>query len=145
MSSVYRRASLSNTGDRPYLLAKPAYLELSDAAVLPGRSLVAVIERRVIGFASVDPVEHGLELQALFVDPDWMRRHAGSALVAAVVDRARRLGVSAITVSANSHALAFYRHAGFMETAVVELEFGPAPRMVLPVACADDERPDLPN
>ena len=98
---VYRRASLSNEGDRPHLLANPAYLELSDAAVLPGRSLVAVVEGRVVGFATVDPVDDGLELEALFVDPDWMRHRVGTALLAAVAERARRTGLSMITVNAN--------------------------------------------
>ena len=133
MSIVYRRASLSNEGDRTNLLANPSYLELSERAVLPGRSLVAVIEGRVIGFASVDMVEDGFELEALFVDPDAMRHGAGSALVFALLDRARRRGLSRISVDANVHALAFYRHAGFTEVGTVELEFGPVPRMVLPV------------
>ena len=145
MSSVYRRASLANERDRDNLLADPAHLELSDAAARPGRSLVAVIDGRVIGFASIDPVEHALELDALFVDPDWMRHRAGTALVAAVAERARDLGLSTVTVSANFHALAFYRHAGFIETGLVELEFGPAPRLVLYVSLAGVERPDLPT
>ena len=139
MATVYRRASLSNEGDRPHLLANPAYLELSAAAVQPGRSVVAVVEGRVVVFASVDPVDDGLELEALFVDPDWMRRHIGTALVAELVERARRRRLSTIAVSANVHALEFYRQAGFVEIGTVQVEFGPAPRMVLLVASADDD------
>ena len=145
MAAVYRQASLSNDGDRPHLLANPAYLELSDAAVWPGRSLVAVMDGRVVGFASVDPVAGGLELEALFVDPDRMRCGAGTALVAALVEGARRRGLLTITVSANVHALAFYRDAGFVETGVVELEFGPTPRMVLLVPSAGDEGAPAPS
>jgi pimeloyl-ACP methyl ester carboxylesterase/GNAT superfamily N-acetyltransferase len=131
MSTVFRLASLSNDADRSNLLANPTYLELSDAAVRPGRSVVAVIGNRVIGFASVDPIEDGLELEALFIDPEWMRRGGGTALVAAVVDRARRRGLARIAVNANTHALAFYEHNGFVEAGTVDLEFGPAPRMYL--------------
>ncbi len=141
MSTVYRRASLSNEGDRPHLLANPTYLELSDAAVLPGRSLVAVVEGRVVGFASVDPVDDGLELEALFVDPDWMRHRVGTALLAAVAERARRTGLSMITVDANVHAVEFYERAGFLEVGVVELEFGPAPRMGLTVRQCEPSPP----
>ena len=127
MAMVYRRASLSNEGDRSLLLLHPECLDLSADAVLAGRSLVAVVEGRVVGFASVVAVEDGLELEALFVDPDWMRRRVGSALVDAVVVRAGRNGRSMITVSANWHALAFYEQAGFVEVGMVELESGATP------------------
>jgi N-acetylglutamate synthase-like GNAT family acetyltransferase len=137
MASVFRRASLSNEGDRSNLVANPHYLELSDAAVLHGRSQVAVIDGQVIGFASVDPTGDGLELEALFVDPDWMRRGAGTALVSAIARRARGLGISTIDVDANPHALDFYRHSGFVEVGVVDSEFGPVPRMRLAVPLAD--------
>ena len=72
MAMVYRRASLSNEGDRSLLLAHPEYLDLSADAVLAGRSLVAVVKGRVVGFASVVAVEDGVDLEAIFVDPDWM-------------------------------------------------------------------------
>ena len=141
MSTVYRRASLSNEGDRPHLLANPAYLELSDAAVLPGRSLIAVVEGRVVGFATVDPVDDGLELEALFVDPDWMRHRVGTALLAAVAERARRTGAfDDHRQCQRARRSSSTSDAGFLEVGVVELEFGPAPRMVLPVSLADDER-----
>ena len=145
MAGVYRRASLSNDGDRPLLLAEPAYLELSDAAIRPGRSLVAVVDGRVIGFVSVDPVTDGVELEALFVDPDRMRRGVGSALVGEVVARVRRRGFSTISVSANTHAVGFYAHLGFVEVGTVELEFGPAPRMALPVSGPVAGRPGGPT
>jgi hypothetical protein len=41
LREVYRRASLSNNGDRPNLLAHPEYLELSDQGVRDGRTRVA--------------------------------------------------------------------------------------------------------
>ena len=129
MAAVFRRASLSNEGDRPNLLANPRHLELSESAVAPGRSTVAVIDDRVIGFASVDPIDDGFKLEALFVDPDSMRQGAATALVAAIVERVRRLGLSTIGVDANPHALDFYRRNGFVEIGVVESEFGPVPRM----------------
>jgi len=138
MARVYRRASLSNEGDRSLLLAHPEYLDLSADAVLAGRSLVASVEGRVIGFASTVVVEDGLELEALFVDPDWMRLGVGSALVDAVVARAGRYGRLMVTVSANWHALAFYQQAGFVKVGMVGLESGPTPRMAMWVPSGRD-------
>jgi hypothetical protein len=72
MAMVYWRASMSNEGDRSLLLAHPEYLDLSADAVRAGRSLVAVVKGRVVGFANVVAVEDGVDPEAIFVDPDWM-------------------------------------------------------------------------
>jgi len=52
----------------------------------------------------------GVELDDLFVDPNWRRR-----------------------VIANPHALALYRQLGFVDVGETNTEFGTAPRMALQV------------
>jgi len=127
LRDVYRRSSLSNDGDRDVLLAHPEALELSALAVDEGRMRVAVADRRIVGFATL----LGSELEDLFVDPDWMRRGIGRDLVQDAVELARRRGLERIEVTANDHALSFYRSVGFVFDGIVETEFGPGSRMHL--------------
>ena len=50
--NVYRRASLSNEGDRDNLLAHPEYLILGPAGLAEGRTHVAEVDGSVVGFAT---------------------------------------------------------------------------------------------
>src|SRR6185437_8574233 len=72
MEGVFRRASLSNAGDRPALLAHPEVLRLSEELAAGGRVRVAVSsDDTLIGFASTRRTGPGtLELDDLFVEPD---------------------------------------------------------------------------
>lgn len=99
-----------------------------------GRTHVAVVDDRVVGFASIVVSASSLELEDLFVDPDWMRQGVGRALVAAVAVAVRDTGQSTIEVDANHHALAFYREVGFLDLGEVPIEYGTATRMRLDVA-----------
>lgn len=56
------------------------------------RVLVACDGPRVVGFAASAPVEDGVEVVALEVDPDHQRGGHGSRLLAACVDLARETG-----------------------------------------------------
>jgi GNAT superfamily N-acetyltransferase len=117
---VFRRAALSNDGDRAALLAHPDALELSGPA-----SRVAVVEGRVVGFTTLV----GAELEDLFVDPDWTGRGIGRALVVDAIAVARAEGLERIEVTANLHALGFYEKVGFVADGAAETSFGPAVRM----------------
>jgi GNAT superfamily N-acetyltransferase len=131
LRAVFRRSSLSNEADRAHLLANPDALEWGVEAVVEGRTRVAVVDDRVVGFATTTAVADGIELDDLFVDPDWMRRGVGHALLMDVVATARARGILRINVSAGEAALGFYARAGFVAEGVVETRFGPAPRMHL--------------
>jgi GNAT superfamily N-acetyltransferase len=132
---VYRRASLSNEGDREALLANPDALELPDTGVAEGRTRVAVAsEGTIVGFATGLRLDDAvLDLEDLFVDPDWRRRGIARRLVADLVASARREGISRIEVTANPHADAFYRSVGFVYFRDDETRFGPAPRLQLAI------------
>jgi ribosomal protein S18 acetylase RimI-like enzyme len=133
LSGVYRRSSLSNEGDRPVLLAHPETLEFSDLAVREGRTRAAAADDEVVGFASWLRAGDALEIEDLFVDPDWMRRGIGRALVLDMIAVARGRGIDRVEVTANQHALAFYEKAGFVVYREVATTFGTAPRMRLDV------------
>jgi GNAT superfamily N-acetyltransferase len=132
--SVFRRASLSNEGDRAVLLAHPDALDFDPAPVAEGLTRVAVTAGRVVGFATARPTGAGTqELDDLFVDPDHRRQGIATALVRDVERRARAAGVTSVEVTANEHALDFYRSVGFIAAGTTTTRFGPAPRMILRV------------
>jgi ribosomal protein S18 acetylase RimI-like enzyme len=72
-----------------------------------------------------------VELEDLFVDPAYRRRGIAAALVSRIAEILRALGAERLEVTANPHALGFYRAAGFIECGVAETDLGDAPRMVL--------------
>lgn len=135
-AELYRRASLSNAGDRDNLLAHPEHLILAPEGLAEGRTYVAEEGGSVVGFATWTQADERVELDDLFVDPDWRRRGIAAALVSRVVGVLRLRGVSSLEVIANEHALAFYRDAGFVGIGSAETEFGPARRMALEIVSA---------
>jgi GNAT superfamily N-acetyltransferase len=124
---VFRRASLTNEGDREWILANPDKFVVDEGPVLEGKTRVAVVDGRVVGFATLV----GTELEDLFVDPDWMRGGIATALVRDVAENG---GVERIEVTANGHALAFYERVGFVHDGPAETLGGPAFRMHLDCA-----------
>ena len=134
LRDVFRRASLSNEGDRMALLANPDVLEFTGLGGDGRRTRVATADGRIAGFATSLPAGDIIELDDLFVDPGWMRRGAGRGLVLDAVAIARDLGAARIEVTANQHALAFYGKAGFIADHEVPTRFGPGIRMHLDVA-----------
>jgi len=135
ISDIFRQASLSNAGDRENLLAHPELLDFDAAWLRNGRTRVAVADGRLVGFATTRRTDHGaVELDDLFVEPAWMRRGIGRALVADAVAALQAEGAERLEVSANSHALTFYESVGFVADGTVETRFGPTPRMHLDLA-----------
>ena len=72
-----------------------------------------------------------VDLEDLFVDPEWMRHGVATALVRGICDVLRTRGISRLEVTANPHALGFYQAVGFRAFGDAMTEFGPAPRMAL--------------
>lgn len=134
LREVFRRSSLSNEGDRSHLLAHPEALELSDLAVRQSRTRVAVADGRVVGFASWLGDADAVEVEDVFVDPDWMRRGVGTALVLDLIAMARGRGARRAEVTANEAARAFYEKVGFAVGGKVDTAFGAALRMYRRIA-----------
>jgi len=100
-AGVYRRASLSNTGDRDNLLAHPEYLILGPEGLAEGRTHVAEEDGTVVGFATWAETVGTVELEDLFVDPGYMRRGIASALVNRIAEVLRARGAERLEVTAN--------------------------------------------
>lgn len=133
MVRIFRQASLANPGDREALLAHPHALQLSDDVIRSGHARVATVaDATVVGFASTHPHQNGtLELDDVFVDPAAQRRGIARRLIRQIVAEAGEAGATRIEVTANPHALAFYRAVGFVIDTEVRTEFGPGLRMHL--------------
>ena len=131
LRDVFRRSSLSNEGDRPALLAHPDVLVFDDAPVREQRTRVAVTGGRIVGFSTTRAVGDFLELDDLFVDPEWMRRGVGTELVRDMVATARSGNFGRVEVTANEHARAFYESVGFVFDGMTQTRFGPGLRMHL--------------
>jgi ribosomal protein S18 acetylase RimI-like enzyme len=129
LRDVFRRSSLSNEGDRANLLANPEALEFSDRAVADGRVRVALTDDRIVGFATVLVTGPIGELDDLFVDPDWTRRGIATELVLDALADAREQQIARIEVTANGHAIAFYKSVGFVRDGIRQTQFGPGHRM----------------
>ena len=132
-SNVYRNASLSNAGDRDNLLAHPEYLVLGPEGLAEGRTYVAEEQGSLVGFATWIDAGGVFELEDLFVDPGWRRRGIAAALVNRIAQVLQARGVERLEVTANLHALGFYRAAGFIDCGAADTVFSAAPRMVLEI------------
>jgi N-acetylglutamate synthase-like GNAT family acetyltransferase len=135
MARIFRHASLANPGDRDALLAHPDALQLPDDLIRNGRARVATLaDGTIVGFASTRPSGTGvLELEDLFVDPNWQRQGAARQLMSQITVEARAERMTRIEVTANPHALDFYRAVGFVADGETRTEFGPGLRMHLDV------------
>ena len=131
---MFRRASLSNEGDRTVLVEHPESLVFTITSQFGARVRVATAEPDlIVGFATTVP-EHGiLELVDLFTDPDWMRRGVAKALIDDIAAFATTLNVGRLSVVGNPHALAFYNRVGFIADGQVATEFGQGFRMHLTI------------
>ena len=127
LRDVFRRASLSNEGDRPMLLAHPEHLVWNPEPSLTTR--VASVDGRIAGFASTTPGDGFVELEDLFVDPDVRRRGVARLLIDDAVRGATADGAPAIEVTGNEHAPAFYEAVGFIVVGTAPTAWASAPRL----------------
>ena len=133
MAAVFRRAVLTNEGDRDLLSEHPELKDIEPPAE-DDVVLVAEVTGRLVGFATARALgDNAYTVTDLFVDPDHMRSGVGRALIDAVVAAATRSRRTWIEVEANRRAVAFYRRVGFVAVQEVQLEFGTALRMVMSV------------
>lgn len=129
LRDIFRRASLTVEGNRDLIVTHPEWLVWDDVMLPFAR--VAVVDGRVVGFASARPVDDFLELEDLFTDPDWMRQGVASNLIEDIARRGMR-----VEVTANPHVIGFYESVGFVASGVANTQGGPAPRMHLDVTRA---------
>jgi ribosomal protein S18 acetylase RimI-like enzyme len=91
----------------------------------------------VAGFATAQFSDGLAELEDLFVDPPRMRLGIGTALMMDISTRLNEPRFETLEVTANPHAIAFYRQLGFVEVRIVDTQGYPAHRMSRPTRPQD--------
>jgi putative acetyltransferase len=108
-------------------------------ALLPTRrvtvaEIVTYAGPRIVGYAQLLPDEGVIE--AVYVDPDFSRRGIGAALVRAVEDDGRALGLPGIVLDATLNSIAFYAAQGYRQECLSRHELAPG----VHIACAVMEK-----
>ncbi len=105
--------------DEAFLAACRAELTIEAELIDPADTQVAEIDHDLAGFAQVRRGTSHLHLDKLYVEPTRCRSGIGRALFAWVVETARRLGSSIISIDADPNARAFYERLGAVHTGFV--------------------------
>ena len=90
----------------PALTFDGAFVERADV-------FVAEVDGEVAGFGSLDQLDKKrAELMHLFVEPCWIGKGVGRALIEAATERARAAGIEEIIIQGDPNATSFYEAAG---------------------------------
>ena len=98
----------------------PAEMELDEFDALSCHAL-ALVDGRPVGTGRLLPDGH---IGRMAVVVGWRGRGVGAALLQALIDEAGRRGMAQLALSAQTHALGFYRRFGFVPEGEVYEEAG---------------------
>ena len=98
----------------------PAEMELDEFDALSCHAL-ELVDGRPVGTGRLLPDGH---IGRMAVVVGWRGRGVGAALLQALIDEAGRRGIAQLALSAQTHALGFYRRFGFMPEGEVYEEAG---------------------
>lgn len=99
-------------------------LRVSPQSLREWPTRVAEVDGRIAGFAQLEP-ETGVDAEAtwalahLWIDPPFMRRGIGRALLADVLTELQRQGARRLSIDADPNAEAFYRSCGAVRTGTI--------------------------
>jgi GNAT superfamily N-acetyltransferase len=100
--------------DASFMALMPAALAVAASDIAAGNVWVAEAEGAVAGVVALAPgaSPDEADLDKLFVDPAWLRRGIGGALLSHAVAEAHRRGARRLTILADPNAAGFYeKHA----------------------------------
>ena len=98
----------------------PAEMELDEFDALSCHAL-ALVDGRPVGTGRLLPDGH---IGRMAVVVGWRGRGVGAVLLQALIDEAGRRGMAQLALSAQTHALGFYRRFGFLPEGEVYEEAG---------------------
>jgi GNAT superfamily N-acetyltransferase len=117
--------------DAAFLARCRAALTVKEANVETRPHYVAEADGRIAGFYGFEPLQDGVGLDFLFIDPEYIGRGIGRALWHHAVEQARQLGHGALFVVSDPHAEGFYRHMGAARIGTQPSEIGPGRQLPL--------------
>lgn len=125
LEALQWRASLMWEETRDALLAHPDAIELPNEQISEGRTIVAELDNKVVGFAVVLPRADGdAELDGLFVEPAIWRAGIGTRLIREAEILAAVGGAASLYVVGNPRAESFYTACGFELIGEEQTRFG---------------------
>ncbi|MEM7172094.1 MAG: GNAT family N-acetyltransferase [Pseudomonadota bacterium] len=101
--------------DPAFMASCRAELTITPDDLCVGHYWVAEKYHRIVGFGGFSLCGTIGEVEHLFVEPSHHGAGIGRALMAALQDGARSVGVDCLTVDSDPNALEFYQHMGFCQ------------------------------
>ena len=87
-------------------------LTISPGVIEKNPVYLASVDGSTIGFYALLGQPPVLDLDQLWVLPEWIGQGVGGVLIRHAIDQASQLGARMMTVQADPHAEGFYRHMG---------------------------------
>lgn len=127
---------------REDLTIAPGYVGKNEvhAAVIDGDA----VGFHAVGFHALTGTGNTLELEHLWVSPDWIRKGVGRALFGHAVERAAALGAEAMRIESDPNAGGFYERMGARRIGENVYEFEGGER-VLPLLVVSVATPPSPR
>ncbi|MGG4775718.1 GNAT family N-acetyltransferase [Alcaligenaceae bacterium 429] len=128
------RAALA-WGEHTEKLRQLPDIDQVDPNLLP-QLIVAELQKRLVGFASLElrPALSQVQLDDLFVDPDYWHQGIGAALLRAAEKRAYHLGATELQLVSNPKAREFYIKQGYLFRTNIRTDLGVAPVFYKPLS-----------
>ncbi|MEM8642422.1 MAG: GNAT family N-acetyltransferase [Cyanobacteria bacterium P01_G01_bin.54] len=135
LSTIARRSKAYWGYSPGFMAACQAELTYTAAEIDKGHFFVA-LERKnpeiIVGFSAITPLNsHQFELEAMFVEPQYMGQGYGRSLLEHAKQTVKRLAATALIIQADPHAVPFYRRMGGQR--VGERESESIPGRFLPI------------
>ena len=112
-SNAVRAISTSlYTSDEIEAWARPRTPEDYTESIRTKEFYVAVLEDVIVGFGVLN--QESRQIEAVFVSPDLGRRGVGLMILCRLEERARDLGLEALSLNASLNAVRFYQRAGYL-------------------------------
>jgi GNAT superfamily N-acetyltransferase len=111
--------------DAAFLARCRIAMQVKEANVETRPHFVAEIDGRLAGFYGFEPLPEGVGLDYMFVEPEFVGRGVGRALMDHAVAQARELGHESLTIVADPNAEGFYVRLGAQRVGTQASDVGP--------------------
>ncbi len=129
--SAIARTAKAHWGYPPRLLEQwREQLTITPDFIAAHETFAALCDSQIVAFHALVATAGAMRLEHLWVSPPQIGRGIGRALFAHAAARAAQLGAPCLTIEADPHAEAFYRHLGAVRAGAAPTEI---PGRELPV------------
>ena len=117
-----------------FMLACQEELQVTNEKLSKLHYCIAQSEDKIVGFYALEFLSKSeYELEALFIDPKYIGKGFGKALITHAKCHAKKMGAKSLIIQGDPNANKFYLAAGGVLTG--ELESGSIPGRFLPIFC----------